>query len=166
MCFCFTSRSCPFTRTWWCPVALKSPAMTGKRDEREELRSGRPMMRGETVYTNRSLCWKDPAPLKESVRLPWNICGPCGRNLPRLLPEDTFSGQYALMVDHGGIPKKKRMKIASYLEDFTLRTFLKQQRLLIQRIERLPCNLGFLFGFARSVFQQIDLDVGSCEEQT
>ncbi len=61
--------------------------------------------------------------------------------------------------------KNKRMKIASYLENFTLRTFLKQQRLLIQGIKCFPCNLGFLFGFARSVFQQIDLDIGSCEEQ-
>lgn len=57
------------------------------------------------------------------------------------------------------------MKLASYLENFTLRTFLEQQRLLIQRIERLSSNLGFLFGFARTVFQQIDLDVGSWKEQ-
>lgn len=58
------------------------------------------------------------------------------------------------------------MKLASYLENFTLRTFLEQQRLLIQRIERLSSNLSFLFGFARTVFQQIDLDVGSWKEQT
>ncbi len=47
--------SCPFTWTW-CPAALKRPARSGKRDEWEELTSGRPMMKGETVCTNWSLC--------------------------------------------------------------------------------------------------------------
>lgn len=49
------SSSCPFTRTW-CPVALKSPVMFGKRDGWVELKSGRLMMTGGTVCTSQSLC--------------------------------------------------------------------------------------------------------------
>lgn len=50
---------------------------------------------------------------------------------------------------------------AGYLKHLALGTLLKEQVLLVERLQGLSCNLGFLFGFTCSVIQQVHLDVGS-----
>lgn len=49
-----------------------------------------------------------------------------------------------------------------YLKHLALGTLLEEQVLLVEGLQGLACNLGFLFGFACSVIQQVHLDVGSC----
>lgn len=51
-----------------------------------------------------------------------------------------------------------------YLKHLSLWTLVEEQVLLVQRLQGLSCNLGFLFGFTCSVFQQVHLNVGSCPE--
>lgn len=47
-----------------------------------------------------------------------------------------------------------------YLKHLALGTLVKEQVLLVERLQGLSCNLGFLFGFASSAIQQVHLDVG------
>lgn len=48
-----------------------------------------------------------------------------------------------------------------YLKHLALGTLIKEQVLLIERLQGLSCNLGFLFGFTASIIQQVHLDIGS-----
>lgn len=48
-----------------------------------------------------------------------------------------------------------------YLKHLALRTLIKEQVLLVERLQGLSCNLGFLFGFACTVIQQVHFDIGS-----
>lgn len=52
-------------------------------------------------------------------------------------------------------------QVFAHLQDFPLRTLVKQQRLLVQRVQSFPRNLGFLLGNVRSIIQKIDLHVRS-----
>ena len=52
-----------------------------------------------------------------------------------------------------------------HLEDFALRTLLEQQRLLVQRVQRLPGDLGLLLGHVGAVVQQVDFHVRSCRKK-
>lgn len=47
-----------------------------------------------------------------------------------------------------------------YLKHLALGTLFKEQVLLVERLQGLSCNLGFLFGFTSSIIQQVHLDVG------
>lgn len=51
---------------------------------------------------------------------------------------------------------------SGYLKHLALGTLFEKQVLLVERLQGLACNLGFLFGFACSVIQQVHLDVGGC----
>lgn len=56
------------------------------------------------------------------------------------------------------------MNVSSgYLKHLPLRTLIKEQVLLVERLQGLSCNLGFLFGFTCTVIQQVHLDIGSWE---
>lgn len=48
-----------------------------------------------------------------------------------------------------------------YLKHLALGTLLEEQVLLVEWLQGLSCNLGFLFGFTSSSIQQVHLDVGS-----
>lgn len=48
-----------------------------------------------------------------------------------------------------------------YLKHLALRTLVKEQVLLVERLQSLSCNLGFLFGFTSSIIQQVHLDIRS-----
>lgn len=61
-------------------------------------------------------------------------------------------------------PRQHVEHVYRYLKHFALRTFFKEQGLLVERLQGLACNLSFLFGFTCSVFQQVDLDVRSWAE--
>lgn len=50
---------------------------------------------------------------------------------------------------------------SGYLKHLPLRTLIKEQVLLVERLQGLSCNLGFLFGFTCTVIQQVHLDIGS-----
>lgn len=52
-----------------------------------------------------------------------------------------------------------------YLKHLALGTLLKEQVLLVEGLQGLACNLGFLFGFACSAIQQVHLDVWSCRSE-
>lgn len=49
----------------------------------------------------------------------------------------------------------------SYLKHLALRTLIKEQVLLVERLQGLSRNLGFLFGFTCTVIQQVHFDIGS-----
>lgn len=48
-----------------------------------------------------------------------------------------------------------------YLKHLALGTLIKEQVLLVERLQGLSCNLGFLFGFTSSIIQQVHLHIGS-----
>ena len=48
-----------------------------------------------------------------------------------------------------------------YLKHLALGTLIKEKVLLVERLQGLSCNLGFLFGFTSSIIQQVHLDIGS-----
>lgn len=52
-----------------------------------------------------------------------------------------------------------------YLKHLARGTLFEQQVLLVERLQGLSCNLGFLFGFTCSVIQQVHLDVGGCRQK-
>lgn len=69
------------------------------------------------------------------------------------------------MPNSSGGPSERRPSVSDgYLKHLALRTLLKEQVLLVERLQGLACNLGFLFGFTCTVIQQVHLDVRSWEE--
>lgn len=64
-------------------VRLNFPGMTGKLFLSEGPRLDLLGRKGGRVWTIQSPYWIAPVHLKVSGPLPWKICDPCGRNLPR-----------------------------------------------------------------------------------
>lgn len=67
---------------------------------------------------------------------------------------------------HAACRKENAFRSASvltdgYLKHLALRTLIKEQVLLVERLQGLSCNLGFLFGFTCTVIQQVHLDIWS-----
>lgn len=56
------------------------------------------------------------------------------------------------------------MSHPAHLQDFALRTFVKQQGLLVGGVQVLLDDFGFLLGHTHAVLQQVDLDVGGWGE--
>lgn len=54
-----------------------------------------------------------------------------------------------------------REKFDHYLKHLALGALIKEQVLLVERLQGLSCNLSFLFGFTCSIVQQVHLYIGS-----